>query len=387
VDPITHTLMGGSLAATGLRRTTALATPTLLIAANLPDVDVLALAGGPYTGLALRRGLTHGLPAMIVLPLLLTAAMAAWHRWGRRSPDPGGPPLRPGVLLGLACLGTWTHPILDWLNTYGMRWFLPFDGRWSYGDAVFIVDPWLWLLLGGPVFLTWSRSRAARAAWGGLAVLLSVPIVLVEMVPTWARVLWFAGLAAWIALRLRREGAFRSRLAGAGLLLAVGYMAAMVGQTLAAEATVVQEARDQGIGPIEDVMVGPAPVHPLRRQVIVQTESAYWTGTFHWARTPRVDWESPPRARRRSGPVEEAARRHPQARAFLIWARFPHVQVETLEEGWWVEFRDVRYDREGAGGLRGIVVHVDPNLNPVEAGPIPPSADTLRTDLVSMDGV
>jgi len=36
------------------------------------------------------------------------------------------------------------HPTLDWLNTYGMRWLMPFSGRWFYGDAVFIVDPGCW---------------------------------------------------------------------------------------------------------------------------------------------------------------------------------------------------------------------------------------------------
>ena len=36
-----------------------------------------------------------------------------------------------------------THPLLDWTNNYGIRFFLPWSQKWSYGDLVFIVDPYL----------------------------------------------------------------------------------------------------------------------------------------------------------------------------------------------------------------------------------------------------
>jgi inner membrane protein len=34
-----------------------------------------------------------------------------------------------------------THPLLDYMNTYGVRPFLPFDGSWFYGDTLFVIDP------------------------------------------------------------------------------------------------------------------------------------------------------------------------------------------------------------------------------------------------------
>ena len=46
IDPICHTLVGAGLARSGLARRTALGTTTLLIGANLPDVDVLAYFWG-----------------------------------------------------------------------------------------------------------------------------------------------------------------------------------------------------------------------------------------------------------------------------------------------------------------------------------------------------
>ena len=158
MDPVAHTLVGASLAETGLREKTALATPTLIIGANLPDIDAFAMMWGRDAGLHFRRGWTHGVLAMVVLPLALAGAMTLWHRF---RPARDGPPLRAGPLLMVACIGVWSHPALDWLNTYGVRLLMPFDGRWFYGDSVYIVDPWMWLLVAASVI---SAPQAATAS-------------------------------------------------------------------------------------------------------------------------------------------------------------------------------------------------------------------------------
>ena len=73
MDNLAHTLAGAALAKAGLDRRTPLATPTLLIAANLPDVDVLSYLRDPLFALTFRRGWTHGILAMAVLPVMLAA--------------------------------------------------------------------------------------------------------------------------------------------------------------------------------------------------------------------------------------------------------------------------------------------------------------------------
>ncbi|MEM1183312.1 MAG: metal-dependent hydrolase, partial [Acidobacteriota bacterium] len=150
MDPLTHTFFGGALAESGLKRRSALATATLMIGANLPDVDVVAYAWGSDAALGFRRGWTHGVLAMAVLPLVLTGLMVGVDRWRRRR-DPGAPGVGadPKQLLVLSALAVWSHPPLDWLNTYGVRVLMPFRGDWFYGDALFIIDPWVWLMLGG----------------------------------------------------------------------------------------------------------------------------------------------------------------------------------------------------------------------------------------------
>src|SRR3546814_20136068 len=120
----------------GLKRRTGLAMPTLILAANLPDIDAgCALYG--IESLAMRRGLTHGPIALLVLPLLLWAAMLAFDRWqARRGTRPAARlPIHKGWLLALACLGCPTHPPFDWLNPYGVRLLQPFRPRWFRSEA------------------------------------------------------------------------------------------------------------------------------------------------------------------------------------------------------------------------------------------------------------
>src|ERR1041385_7012957 len=99
MDNITHTLVGLALADSGLKRRSRLGTAALLIGANLPDIDALVyfFGRGGASALAFRRGWTHGVLAMVVLPVALTAGLLGWDRLVRGSRDaPGtGPALHP----------------------------------------------------------------------------------------------------------------------------------------------------------------------------------------------------------------------------------------------------------------------------------------------------
>jgi inner membrane protein len=70
-----------------------------------------------------------------------------------------------------------THPLLDWTNNYGIRFWLPWSEKWSYGDLVFIVDPFIWLILGGATFLLGARSKELKFVWAGMAILTTLLIV------------------------------------------------------------------------------------------------------------------------------------------------------------------------------------------------------------------
>ena len=166
MDNITHTLIGAVLGQAGLKRRTGLAMPALMIAANLPDVDAPCAVYG-VESLAMRRGITHGPIALALLPLVLAGLLIAFDRWQARrgARPPGRAAVRPGWLLALCYLGAFTHPAFDWLNNYGIRLLEPFSSRWFYGDALFIVDPWLLAMLGLGIWLSRRHERAARPNW------------------------------------------------------------------------------------------------------------------------------------------------------------------------------------------------------------------------------
>ena len=166
MDNLTHSLIGAALAQAGLKRRTGLAMPAAIIAANLPDIDAPCVVFG-VRSLAMRRGITHGPIALIVLPLLLAALLIAFDRWQkRRGRRPmARTPVNAGWLIAICYLAALTHPAFDWLNTYGIRLLEPFSSRWFYGDALFIIDPWLLAMLGVGVWLSLRRERAGADRW------------------------------------------------------------------------------------------------------------------------------------------------------------------------------------------------------------------------------
>jgi inner membrane protein len=180
MDNLTHGLAGAVLAQMGLKRKTGLAMPTLIIGANLPDIDVWAAFLGPQQ-LTIRRGITHGPLGIVLLPLLLTALMLAFDHWrARRLVDPGPParqPVHAGWLLALAYIGTASHPLLDWMNSYGIRLLEPFSSTWYAANTLFIIDLWLWLAMIACVWMSLRRERRGHAAWRTPALACGVAIV------------------------------------------------------------------------------------------------------------------------------------------------------------------------------------------------------------------
>jgi inner membrane protein len=167
MDNLTHSLVGALIGQMGLKRKTGLAMPTLIIAANIPDIDALAVLLGGHQHLAIRRGITHGPIAMVVLPLLLWGIMLWFDAWQtRRGKRPDKRlPIHKGWLLALAYIGCLSHPLFDWFNSYGIRLLEPFSSQWFYGDTIFIIDIWLWIALIAGVWMSIRRERKSAPNW------------------------------------------------------------------------------------------------------------------------------------------------------------------------------------------------------------------------------
>jgi inner membrane protein len=267
---------------------------TLMIASNLPDVDAIALFATEIPAVAIRRGWTHGVLAQAILPVMLAGVMFAI---GRRRRDAASATVDFKALLLLSCIGVVLHVGMDLLNNYGVRLLMPFSQRWFYGDSVFIIDLWLWLMLGGGVWL--ARSRDERAA----------------------------------------------RIA---LMAAAAYVGALVVSAEAARTFVADEWRSLHGSAPRALMVGPVPLTPFRRAVIVDAGDSYATGTWTWL-PPQVTFTERVAKNADHPLVRQAIADNARFRAVLIWARFPYYEIERTDSADVVTLRDMRFgDRVGA---------------------------------------
>lgn len=137
MDSLTHTLVGLMLSRAGLNRFHLRASAILIVAANIPDIDLASAVGGAGNYFHYHRGITHAMafaPVMALLPLLAvriaTRKPIAWLS---------------GYLVAL--LGVASHLMLDFTNLYGIRLYLPFSNAWPRLDITSVIDPWIWTIL------------------------------------------------------------------------------------------------------------------------------------------------------------------------------------------------------------------------------------------------
>jgi inner membrane protein len=270
MDNLTHSLVGALIGQAGLKRRTGLAMPALIIGANLPDVDAACffwLEGVEHLGF--RRGITHGPPALVLLPLVLAGFLYGFDRWqAKRGKRPEGRlPVHFGWLYALAFIGCLTHPALDWLNVYGIRLLEPFSSRWSYGDTLFIIDVWLWALMG---------------------------------------------FASWFSLRREKQGGDWRKPARIAIAVALGYIGLNGATTWRAETGPVDAPTGSAV-----IIASPPPLWSLERQVITGGNGLY---AVDGVTLPGVPLDRCDLAAARAGSS--------QIDAFLFWSRTPLVVPE-----------------------------------------------------------
>lgn len=295
MDNLTHSLVGALLGQTGVKRKTGLAMPALIIGANLPDVDAACffwLDGAEHLGF--RRGITHGPPALILLPLILAGLLWAFDRWqtkrGRR-PE-GRLPVNFKWLFLLSFLGCLTHPALDWFNVYGIRMLEPFSSEWFYGNTLFIIDIWLWLGMGLATWFSLRREKHGK---------------------TWR---WPA--IAALALSVLYIGANFVTSAGTQVAYSINNKALSGGEG----SPDVKPDIPQGV-----FIPSPPPFFSFQREIIVGDRNDYWI-------IPAGELPSPWNAERVSEnrcewpDFENMRRDNSDLDAFLFWSRTPFVESD-----------------------------------------------------------
>ncbi len=133
MDPLTHTLTGLALSRAGLKRLSVHATPVLLLAANAPDIDIVTAPWGAASYLHYHRHITH---AFLTIPLMALLAVLVVRPFARK-------PFHWKAVYGLALIGAASHPLLDWMNAYGIRLLLPFSSKWYALGISSLTDFWI----------------------------------------------------------------------------------------------------------------------------------------------------------------------------------------------------------------------------------------------------
>jgi inner membrane protein len=364
MDNLTHSLVGVLVAKTGLERLSPYSMAAAIVAANAPDLDLVSAIGGPWSYLEHHRGGSHSIPGVLAVslgvPLSFWIIDRLWSFFRGRVAR-----VRLGGLTLVCVLAGVTHPLLDWTNNYGVRPLLPWNRRWFYGDLVFIMDPWIWLLLGGAAFLLTSRTKIGVTFWTALATVLSIALILGRvfslpssgsLVANATLAIWFAGLIILALLRRRTldGSAWTGRAAIAALLIIPIYWGTLAvfhhRAVMQAESSARSLALNQGEQVVR-VVAMPTFGNPLRWQAIAESDVAVYRFVQDLgagAGNPQdvVRFAKPGRA---DLPAVERASSDPRAKAWSDFARFPLARVMgNCPQNLVVRFADMRYTDPGA---------------------------------------
>jgi inner membrane protein len=312
-------LTGACVSRAGLNRKTALATLTLTLAFEAPDIDSVSYFWGSIPGLQHHRGITHSLIGAPFMAAAVVALVYGIHRWrssrqklSSQAASSGAlPKLLPNwkILYGYALLGTLVHLFQDFTNNYGVRPFAPFSEKWYSWDIVFIVDP---------------------------IMLLALLLALV--------------LPGLMALVTEEIGSHKPQFRGRGAaIFAMICLAAVIlvrdfEHRRAVNALNARTYRDED--PLR-ASAFPQPINPFSWNGVVETRDF-----FEMAPVDSGSGEIDPlnmavvRFKPEETPVTLAAKKSRLGQVYLDWAAYPLVTTEKLEGGrYQVQFEDLRFER------------------------------------------
>lgn len=378
MENLAHTLTGVALARTGLGKRVPFGAATLAAVANLPDIDVIAGLWGPLYYLDYHRGVTHSLPGIAVQGLIVS-----WLLWEiARRREPGRRRFLP--ILGVVLLTLATHPLLDWTNTYGLRPFLPFHDVRFHLDIFFIIDPYLWMMLGLAIFLTARRTRVSRLAW--IAISLTIAGVAVQFaLSERAGVALLTILAlgwALAAICKWKRPVWPARLATASLIGIVLYAGALsllharTFQRTQAELSAVYDARSLG-----SLGLLPQPANPLRWYALFYDNRNLRFGQAYSLGRRSSQWT---RYRSQSDhPLVARALRSCAGQVLTRFGRYDVYEVVYKDElPYSVVFRDARFRRTGRTGFGVYEILLDPaDGTPLPTDPCPARREPARSSL------
>jgi inner membrane protein len=309
LEPVTHFLTGACLGRAGLNRKTALATLTLTLAAEAPDLDIVSQFHGRAFGFAHHRGFTHSFLGVLIDAVVVVGFVyLIWRIRGRKTNHPNLSP-RWGLLYFYACLAGLSHILLDFTNNYGVRPFWPFSEKWYSWDIVFIVEPVMLALLILGLITPWLFSLVDSE------------------------------------IGVKKKGP-RGRLAASLALIGVVLMWGMRDYEHRRAVSALQARTYNDADPLR-VSAFPKFLDPFHWDGVVETQAFFALAPVD-SLSPEVDPEG--RMQIHYKPEETAitlaAKKSYLGRVYLDWAQYPITETEDLlapQQGYIVRFQDLRY--------------------------------------------
>lgn len=410
MDNVTHSLAGLLLAegAVQLRarltgagpspRFRAVAAVSSLVAANLPDADLLytGVGGDRLAYMLHHRGYTHTVVIALLGAVVVWAVASLFWRW---RPPANATRGDSRWLFGLLVISAISHLLLDWTNSYGVHPFWPVDDRWIYGDSVFIVEPWLWVV-SVPVLVTATTNRVVRLL---LSLVLVAGLALawrVALVSSGAAAALTAGAVLSIAIARLSRPATRVSFATGGWVLVT--LAMMAGAARARAATERAARSADPSAELLDVVISPQPANAVcmtvitveraganYRVVTARASAAPWitrasrcgagratASSFRASTrrsTPAVQWDA-----EWSAPIAELATLAAASCPALAALRFIRVPVWRATDDSTVMLGDARYGGASGSGFTAVRVARRTAACPGGVPPwVPPRADVI----------
>ncbi|CAN5670403.1 hypothetical protein BH10BDE1_BH10BDE1_16270 [soil metagenome] len=232
------------------------------VAGNFPDLDLLYsnILPRPLGYLLHHRGHTHTIFYAIPQALLLVALI--WLFWPKaRALLRSSASARLGFGISVV-VGFVLHLAMDFLNSYGIHPFHPFDSHWFFGDMIFIVEPFFWIAFAAPLIVSIER-RKVRNLIALVIAAIQIAFLAMGLLPWGSVVLLFGlgALLAWMQLRAAPRGrsALVAAFASTAVFVGVQFHASGLAKNLVRTAL---ELRDPSMK-ILDVAASASPTDPL----------------------------------------------------------------------------------------------------------------------------
>jgi inner membrane protein len=299
MDPITHIIASIAASRAGLNKITRLSMPMLIVAGVAGDLDWLTALAGPRAFLLGHRTISDSLCGAFAIAILTALCFTIAARRNSSSP------IKFSRALIICSIGAGLHVLLDLTNSYGVKLFWPFSGKWyaldsaSQFDVIIIVILAAGILLPMLFRLVGEEIGAQRKTKGVFSAIFAFALV-------------FAYVGARYILHKRAVTLINSRLYNGAAPLSVGAF--------------------------------PDSPSPFHWAGIIITEAMLFRADVPVVIGTYDPFAAKPFYKPEDSPALDAARASSAATLFLSFARFPRATVERTDRGYHVEITDMRFE-------------------------------------------